>query len=108
MGAFNTLNASVLCPICGKEASFQIQFKYGDTWQHVYSIGDRLKWGGNDIGVSNAAHVVVEAVGGPCPHCAADNLEFDIRVDDNRLEQVIPIGKERTVHSREGFRLTEP
>ena len=45
MGAFNTLKAVATCPRCRATVAIQIQFKYGDTWQYEYAIGDSLRWG---------------------------------------------------------------
>ena len=50
MSAYNTvvLPDEEKCPHCGAAIRRRVQFKYGDTWQHDYMIGDRIKWGGND------------------------------------------------------------
>ena len=60
MSAFNVLN------ILGSESQdnnpHRLQFKYGDTWQHEYSIGDHIKWGGNDNGLESKGLVVLNAI----------------------------------------------
>jgi len=107
MSAFNVVQATVRCPVCGNEGGFSIQFKYGNTWQYTYSIGDSLRWGGNDIGRPGARRVVVEGIGGPCPHCGSDGLEFDVAVNLDRLVAVTPLLEERQTHSSEGFTVLE-
>lgn len=70
MGAFNTLIAELHCPRCGQAFEDRVQFKYGDTWQFEYRLGDTLRWGGSDFGKPGAKKVVVD--GCPengCPEC---------------------------------------
>ena len=81
MGAFNTLRATTVCPVCKTTSTFDIQFKYGNTWQDNYEIGSKLRWGGNDKGIPGLARVLVEGIGGPCPNCGAPYVEFDIMVE---------------------------
>ncbi len=50
MGAFNTLLVTLTCENCHHKQQEKMQFKFGDTWQFIYHIGDRLTWGGNDQG----------------------------------------------------------
>jgi hypothetical protein len=47
MSAYNTvvLAAEVQCPRCGSLIRRRVQFKYGDTRQHDYAIGDRIRRG---------------------------------------------------------------
>jgi predicted RNA-binding Zn-ribbon protein involved in translation (DUF1610 family) len=86
MGAFNTVTLSN-CPSCGHDVRFVIQFKFGDTYQRAYSVGDELKWGGNDIGPSNTSHVVVDGVAEtPCPSCGSE--DFYLHVERDRLVKV--------------------
>ena len=107
MSAFNILKTVCTCPICGKVEQFSIQFKYGSTWQHQYEIGESLRWGGNEIGVRTAKPVRVEAIGGPCPNCATDNIEFDLMIEANQIKLVIPLGLERLHASPDGFEIIE-
>jgi hypothetical protein len=69
MGAFNTVRGRVECPSCRNNVEVVAQFKYGDTWQHEYLVGDRLKWGGNQIGQPGAKRVIVDAVAEKCTRC---------------------------------------
>lgn len=89
MSAFNTLTAKASCPICSSEQLFTAQFKYGDTWQHQYVLGDTICWGGNDIGVPRASLVAVEAIA-DCPNCGAKFLQFDIVVKRDILIELRP------------------
>lgn len=52
MGAFNTVDVLRLdpCPRCCDIGLITVQFAYGDTQQYRYSVGDFIRWGGNDIG----------------------------------------------------------
>lgn len=103
MGAFNTLIANTTCPVCGTNANFELQFKFGNTWQYQYEIGERLRWGGNDIGTPGYKQVLVEAIGGPCPHCGTGYIDFDIVVQSDVIVGVNGIGKERTTIDPRGF-----
>jgi hypothetical protein len=107
MGAFNTVTAEVACPTCGKNGLFTVQYKYGNTWQHGYDIGSLISWGGNDVGRPKMKRVRVEGIGGPCPHCQADNIDFDILIENDRITEVRPLGPERKEHHREGFIVLE-
>lgn len=91
MSAFNTVEAAVACPICGAYHHFEVQFKFGDTWQHRYRVGDMLRWGGNDVGERVVNEVIVEGIGGPCPSCCTEFLDFDVVIVDNRVAEVRPI-----------------
>lgn len=107
MGAFNTVVASVCCPSCGRDAELEIQFKYGSTWQYRYRIGDRLRWGGNDIGSPGYKRVRVEGIGGPCSHCGARYLDFDVVVENDFFVKVEPVGGARSGSGTEGFVVVE-
>lgn len=87
MGAFNTLRCSRRCHSCGQDVELRLQFKYGDTWQYEYAIGDMLRWGGNDTGVPNAARVVLDAVSEPCPSCGFSD-DFEVFVEYNELKYI--------------------
>ncbi len=90
MGAFNTLRAKADCPNCRAPVDVVVQFKYGDTWQIEYQLGEEIQWGGNDVGDPNARLVAVDGVvEGPCSHCGAE-AEWNVYVyiRDDRLERV--------------------
>jgi hypothetical protein len=90
MSAFNTVSADLVCPSCGASAAVTVQFKYGNTWQFHYSVGDILKWGGNDVGERGRRHVVVDGVvEGACPNCRV-SVEWDayVHVKDDRIVRV--------------------
>lgn len=73
MGAFNVVSVAARCPACNQTVPVGVQFKYGDTWQHQYRVGDALKWGGNDVGVPGHRRVVVDGVAEPCAKCSSEN-----------------------------------
>jgi hypothetical protein len=92
MGAFNTLVTDVQCSNCNNTYKGNIQFKYGDTWQFEYKLGDKLKWGGNDIGISGSPKVKVYGIlhNDTCPICHQINLneEFDIYVENDIITSI--------------------
>ncbi|NML40135.1 hypothetical protein HHL17_23250 [Chitinophaga sp. G-6-1-13] len=92
MGAYNLLIVNVQCPNCKNTYEAKIQFKYGDTWQLQYRLGDKLKWGGNDIGVPGWPCVKVYGIleTDICPVCNQINLEdeFDIYIEHDVLKEV--------------------
>jgi len=92
MGAFNTVKAHVQCPCCSEHVQIGVQFKYGDTRQHEYELGDMIRWGGNDIGVPRRRAVVIDGVAdSPCPTCGHDSeWNFYVFVNDDRIVRVAP------------------
>jgi len=107
MSAFNLVSSKNICPVCGELGDFLVQFKFGNTWQLKYKVGDFIKWGGNDIGTPGIRRVRVEGIGGPCPHCKTDNFEFDIFVSEDRIECVKMVGLVRECDCPEGFQIIE-
>lgn len=89
MTAFNTLQVRIACSRCGAPYRAEVQFRYGDTWQHVYAVGDRLSWGGNDVGVPGAGRVRVEGLAGPCPACGTF-VEVDIFIEQDVIAGAAP------------------
>lgn len=101
MGAFNTLKLPGPCPHCGQRTTIHVQFRYGSTWQHVYSLGEALRWGGNQKGDPSLARVAVEGIGS-CPLCGRD-FEYDIIVVDGVIRGVRLYGPSRRAHSEHGY-----
>lgn len=69
MSAYNIVIVRQYCHDTGKAVEVGVQFKYGDTWQHKFRVGDTILWGGNDVGVLGAKRVVIDGIGEPCPAC---------------------------------------
>lgn len=89
MGAFNVVRLGANCPQCKAPVEVRVQFKYGDTWQLEYAVGDEIRWGGNDIGVPGKKLVVVDGVAeSPCPSCGYDEWDFYVFVEDGRIARV--------------------
>lgn len=92
MSTFNVLKTSVKCPNCENYYSAKIQFKYGDTWQYEYNLGDMIKWGGYDIGKPGTTSVKVYGIleTDVCPICGFINNhnEFDLLVKDDVIISV--------------------
>lgn len=92
MSAFNILLTTCECEICKKEVPFEVQFRYGKVWQLTYRISENLIWGGNSVGDPNAKEARIEGIGGPCPNCQTDNLEFEIHIQNNTINSCICLG----------------
>jgi hypothetical protein len=92
MGAFNTLITEVSCGNCGRPYEGRIQFKFGNTWQFNYQIGDTLGWGGNDQGIAHLAKVKVwGTLESPdtCTYCGYPNPEeWDIFMENDVIKSV--------------------
>ncbi len=90
MSAYNTVTYPWKDPNSGKMYDLQIQFKYGEIWQHEYKVGDLLKWGDNDIGDRSADKVFVEGVleGEKLTDTMPKN--FEIYIGCNKIECILP------------------
>ena len=83
--------AEEVCPRCGSKIHRSVQFKYGDTWQHCFVVGDRIDWGGNDIGEPGHKLVVVLGYPGECPVCGhVPDRTYDVSIRDDIIEDVRP------------------
>lgn len=107
MSAFNVLSAVVSCPSCGRESQMEIQFKFGNTWQKRYTLGDRLEWGGNAIGVPGLRRVVVEGVGGACPACGTDGFDCDVIIERDVILAARTLASEREKPVPQGYVVEE-
>jgi hypothetical protein len=90
MGAFNTVATKLLCPSCRKPAEVTVQFKYGNTAQLNYRLGDKLEWGGNDRGNPGKRHVVVDGiVSSDCPNCKSPRewLVY-VHIENDRITKI--------------------
>jgi len=72
MGAFNEVLGKLPCPQCLNLVEIEIQFKYGSVFQHKYKLGEKLIWGGNDVGMPDRARVVLDGEGSKCSSCGYD------------------------------------
>ena len=81
------LLSEVRCSHCGDGYEGRVQFKYGNAWQHIYRIGDKIEWGGNDVGKPRKRHVKVYGIleNDICPACGLANEanEFDIQIEND-------------------------
>lgn len=94
MGAYNVLKIDVQCINCDNVFEGRIQFKFGDTWQNVYSIGEKIKWGGADIGEPGYDKVKVYGVleEDRCPICGIPlEYEYDIIIERDIIKYIIPL-----------------
>lgn len=90
MGAFNIVRVRWHNPSTGSILELNVQFKYGDTWQHTYQVGDVIRWGGNDIGEPGARHVVVDGCLDASVKGVASPDSFEVHVSNGVIEKVIP------------------
>jgi hypothetical protein len=88
MSAFNVVSVEQTCPSCQNRVSVRIQFKYGDTWQNEYRLGDRIRWGGNDTGAPGRRRVVLDGAGERCPKCGYSDWDFYVFLQDDVLSSV--------------------
>jgi hypothetical protein len=93
VSAYNEVVRPVLeiCPRCNSEIQRLVQFKYGDSWQHHFAVGDHLTWGGNDVG--EPGHELVVAAGYPdeCPVCGyVPDCVYDVFIRCDVIEDVRP------------------
>lgn len=77
MGAFNTVTLKRLIPCvrCGDTGYIDVQFKYGDTQQYHYVLGDCIVWGGNDVGEPEGGNVAVLGTPEYCKVCGLEISE---------------------------------
>lgn len=111
MGAYNTLIIDQVCTRCHNQVEVRIQFKYGDTWQYIYRLGDRLKWGGNAIGQPGAKQVVADgAVEVPwCPICQYTFPDYEVCIEDDKIVEARPAsGKFDFVGLHKSFIVLQP
>lgn len=90
MSAFNTVLVPWKDPTSGQRRELKVQFKYGDTWQHVYRIGDVLKWGGNDVGIRAVKRVVVDGVLDDLAPSSTTPEDFEVHIVENKIADVRP------------------
>ena len=89
MSAFNTVVVPWIDPQSSQQTELRVQFKFGDTWQYEYHLGDRIKWGGNDIGPRDAKYVIADGcLEGTPPQGLGEDFEVHIR--DGVIERVVP------------------
>lgn len=94
MGAYNILKTTCQCNNCAASFIVNIQFKFADTWQNEYVIGEEVKWGGADIGTRGLDKVKVYGVSelDKCPVCGCSLAsEYDIYIEKDIIKSVSPI-----------------
>lgn len=88
MGAFNVVKIPEKCKNCGQNIERRVQFKYGEVWQHEYTVGDELIWGANNLGNPQFTQVVVDGAGEDCPNCRSFGEDYEIWVTNGKLSDV--------------------
>ena len=111
MSAYNDVIArEEECPRCESRIRRTVQFKYGDTWQHRYQLGDNFRWGVNDVGEPGHSVVVVEGSADECPVCGhVPDKTYDMTLRDDVIENVRPSdGTYDYVGSGQDYFVVEP
>jgi hypothetical protein len=115
VSGFNTVvrSGGEACPNCHSLIRRTVQFKFGNSSQHDYLVGDRISWGGNDKG-RPAHRVQVLGVPEDCPVCGYDtDGVYDVFIDDDVIVDVVP-GREQSYqeaearHGHYGYIVLEP
>jgi len=91
MSAYNVLIATITCPNCYQQNEGKFQFRFGDTWQHCYKLGDIIKWGGYDIGKPNLPAVKAYGIleSDYCTNCGYNlETEYDLLIQDDRIKGI--------------------
>ncbi len=92
MAAYNKLITSMICPRCGQESEFEIEFRFGLASQMLYHMGEKVQWrarkavqngGRPDKGTMTGEGYAV------CPKCGKDFF-VDIAIRADTLEAVAP------------------
>lgn len=95
MSSYNILITESVCTNCGVKSPVRIQFKFGNTWQLQYRIGDTISWGGNDIGSPNLTDVKAYGIAEStvCPSCNEDRIpeEYDVFIKNNVITGIAPM-----------------
>jgi hypothetical protein len=108
VGAYNTVTFDWKDTATNEVRSLRAQFKYGDTWQDEYRVGDVLRWGGNDIGDRFARRVVVDAVVDAPASSESVPTEFEIHIVNGTIDKVVPAsGKFDFVAAQNNFIVLE-
>lgn len=88
MGAFNTVEVVRLipCPRCGDTGLINVQFAYGDTQQYRYSMGDQIRWGGNNVGEPGLGEVRILGTPEYCRVCGMGiDTEYVLVVENGKI-----------------------
>ena len=89
MGAFNTVTAEASCPYCSHKQTWTVQFKYGNCWQFEYTVGKKLRWGGNKKGQNVGGSVRTEGITEEsCVKCGKHSIDAAVYFRDNIIERV--------------------
>jgi hypothetical protein len=90
MSAVNHLHIEHVDPKDGIKRNCIVQFKFGDTWETNYRLGDKLAWGGNDNGEPGKRRVVVHGVTGSCDTSGVLPEDWFIFIENDVIKSVEP------------------
>ena len=106
MSAYNRLLVREQCDNCGTSIERAIQFKFGEVWQHDYSVGQKLTWGANNVGNPVESTVLVSGHPEPCPNCGHEpEWTYDLTVANDVIVSATrrAPGSEFSVYGHEPF-----
>lgn len=91
MGLYNRLTSQQKWPACGVQVNLKVQFKYGNVRSmRLYRLGERIEWGGIDVGKPGYKRVVVDAVAEECPNCGLNNWDYEVWLENDVMASALP------------------
>jgi hypothetical protein len=100
MALYSTIETNFQCSSCDWIGPVEVQFKYGNLWDHTYTIGSPIVWGRTQIG-DPAEHRVSAQGLVVCPGCSTETC-FDILIEGGVIKSVTPDSGEYDYHHGEG------
>ncbi|RKG84014.1 hypothetical protein [Corallococcus terminator] len=85
----------------------EVQFKFGDIWQYEYVLGARILLEKKQEAWVPEKLVIADGIGGPCPACGTEFLDFDVYIQRGVIESVTPHSADFT-YGAETYVVREP
>ena len=87
MSLYNTLAVESICTKCYSRTTLKIQFRYGEIWDHIYSLEDEIKWGSNNVGEQGKKQVVLDGEAEACDSCD-ETVDYLIFLENDVIRAV--------------------
>jgi hypothetical protein len=65
----------------------KIQFRYGEIWDHIYSLEDEIRWGYENAGEQGKKLVVLDGEAEPCDSCD-ETVDYLVFVENDVIKTV--------------------
>ncbi|WP_147268618.1 hypothetical protein [Sphaerisporangium album] len=96
MGLFNLVRpkTKTVCPRCGVEDYWWIQFKYASSTMARYEIGSTVEWGVPgypEIGTLGLPHVFTEGISQGCEHCGYAPEDDEYSDIELRKDEIVDV-----------------